>query len=139
MEVHSIKRLSIYILLLSTILLSTIPGVCAIGSYSECTCGAHSYGYWHEVEFVNYCPMCGYSGTLGVYYLSDGDSELHCYHCGSDFCAYDGWEKSGRFRAQLTVYTPKEPEHTKIIKKIVTQQDKLDVAKQVVNTHNEIL
>lgn len=79
--------------------------------------------------------MCGYSGTLGVYYLSDGDSELHCYHCGADYCAYDGLEKSGRYRAQLTLYYPEPTVKENLTVPKLEPKSKLEVANETFQTY----
>lgn len=103
-----------------------------IGAYSECTCGANQYGQWHYQEFYNYCPLCGHYDCLGLYYMNDGDVEIHCYHCGADYCAYDGWDKSGSYRAQLTIYTPEPPKTTP--KKVVkVEKSKLEVYSEIIN------
>ena len=101
-----------------------------IGAYSECTCGANQYGQWHYQEFYNYCPLCGHYDCLGLYYMNDGDVEIHCYHCGADYCAYDGWDKSGSYRAKLSVYVePKEEPNVQTNKteKVVVEKSKLEV------------
>jgi hypothetical protein len=89
-----------------------LPHSYGVGTLAECTCGANTYGQWHEVEFVNYCPLCHHSGYLGVFPVEGGDTEISCLNCGADYCSYDGWDKSGSFRAQLTVYVEPTPEPT---------------------------
>lgn len=85
---------------------------------------------------MNYCPLCGSYGSLGVYYLSDGDSEIHCYNCGADYCAYDGWEKSGSYMARLIVYTPqKQEDKPKTVKK---PKSRLTIAKEIYSAHQTI-
>lgn len=111
MEVVNVKLKSLLCLFVLLAIIGVGSGVSfAVGTYAECTCGANSYGCWHEVEFVNYCPLCGCSGYLGVFPMYDGvDTEISCLNCGADYCSFDGWDKSGRYRARLTVYVP-EPE-----------------------------
>ena len=106
-----------------------------ISSYSECTCGSNSYGIWGQTEFINYCPLCGSEGGLGIYYMPCGDSEIHCYACGADYCAFDGWDKSGQFRAQLIVYVEPKKEPKKVIKK-VPHKTKIQQYSELVKNNN---
>lgn len=65
-------------------------------------------GYKTHFQFENYCPMCGYHGTLTWNPKGTKEGEITCSHCDCDY-SVSGKEKMYNPRAWLTPYYP-EPE-----------------------------
>jgi len=104
-----------------------------MSNIATCTCGANTYGVYSDTCFVNYCPLCGSYDSL--YYGTKTVNEYTCSVCDADYCAYDGWDKSGQYRAQLTIYTPEPPK--KVEKKVAPKKvTKLDIYKELVKQYN---
>ncbi|MCR5027604.1 MAG: Ig-like domain repeat protein [Methanobrevibacter sp.] len=53
-----------------------------------------SYQYVnYTTTWLNYCPKCGYYGTLLINPKHVPEGELTCYHCDSDYCGVTGKDK----------------------------------------------
>ena len=47
----------------------------------------------YTTTWLNYCPNCGYYGTLLINPKGTHEGELTCYYCDSDYCGVTGHEK----------------------------------------------
>ena len=72
-----------------------------IGMYAKPSCGCRYGYYWHYREFINYCPNCGYYGTLRCNPKGVPEREYTCCRCSSDFCGVCGKEKYSWSRVYL--------------------------------------
>jgi len=107
--IENYSKICLYLTILC--LLLYLNPVCAteVISGSGYTSG-NGEGYWTEYSFINYCPLCGYSGTLETYVK--GVNEITCTHCDADY-SYSGRDKhEGYSRAWLIVYVEPEPTPT---------------------------
>ena len=58
--------------------------------------GGTSYnpGVFYTTVWLNYCPQCGYYGTLLINPKGTAEGELTCAYCDCDYCGVSGKEKN---------------------------------------------
>ncbi len=63
----------------------------------------------YVTTWLNYCPNCGYYGSLLVNPKGTYEGELTCDHCDCDFCGVTGKEKISGSTKYLTRLSPSIP------------------------------
>ena len=56
----------------------------------------------YTTTWLNFCPDCGYYGTLLINTKGTYEGELTCYHCDADYCGVSGHEKNTASSTVLT-------------------------------------
>ena len=64
----------------------------------------------YTTVWLNYCPNCGYYGTLLVNPKGTAEGELTCAYCDCDYCGVSGKEKLSSSTRVLTRLTESIPE-----------------------------
>lgn len=64
----------------------------------------------YTTVWLNYCPNCGYYGTLLVNPKGTAEGELTCTYCDCDYCGVSGKEKLSSSTRVLTRLTESIPE-----------------------------
>ena len=74
--------------------------------------GGTSYnpGVFYTTVWLNYCPQCGYYGTLLINPKGTAEGELTCAYCDCDYCGVSGKEKISSSTNVLTRLTESIPE-----------------------------
>ena len=63
----------------------------------------------YVTTWLNYCPNCGYYGSLLINPKGTYEGELTCDYCGCDFCGVTGKEKISGSSVYLTRLSPSIP------------------------------
>ena len=112
MESDSIKHYYLILLIFTLLVLPCSFAVTITDTYISGygIASGTNEGYKTHFQFENYCPMCGYHGTLTWNPKGTKEGEITCSHCDCDY-SVSGKEKMYKPRAWLTPYYP-EPEPT---------------------------
>ena len=81
----------------------------------------------YVTTWLNYCPQCGYYGTLLINPKGTYEGELTCDHCDCDFCGVTGKEKISGSTKYLTRLSPTIPA-SEVSTDKVTVDDVVDAA-----------
>ena len=86
----------------------------------------------YTTTWLNYCPKCGYYGTLLINPKHTHEGELTCSQCDSDFCGVTGMDKYPR-KIYLTRLSDSVPAGDDTSKDALTLAGILDAALRVKN------
>lgn len=140
MESDSIKHYYLILLIFTLLVLPCSFAVTITDTYISGygIASGTNEGYKTHFQFENYCPMCGYHGTLTWNPKGTKEGEITCSHCDCDY-SVSGKEKMYNPRAWLTPYYPEpEPVNANIAPTQPTPMTPLELAHQVF-TNNSIL
>lgn len=99
------KSKTILIILITLFMMCSFTNVASAGVVCHealPSVGGHGYS-WHEVSFINYCPLCGVHDSLIWNPKGTYEGEWTCASCDADYCAVTGIDKAHEQRARLTV------------------------------------
>ena len=81
----------------------------------------------YVTTWLNYCPNCGYYGSLLINPKGTYEGELTCDYCGCDFCGVTGKEKISGSSVYLTRLSPSIPA-SEVSSDKVTVEDVINAA-----------